>query len=422
MNAHLPDTNRKKVVIVGGGFAGLKLARKLANSKFHVILLDKNNFHQFQPLLYQVATGGLEPSAIAFPLRKVFHTSDVTLRVAYVKSVDIKNSFVETSIGRISYDHLVIATGTSTNFWGNESVEKHAMPMKTVGEALDIRNMILCNYEFALNIEDETEKQKYMNLVVVGGGPTGVEVSGAIAEMRRHVLPKDYPELDFKKMRICLVESSPRVLNGMSEEASEKATKYLLKLGVEVKTGVGVKEFDGDRVMLADGTSIPAKMVVWAAGVLGNKIEGFPVETVTKSGRLIVDRFNQVQGCENIYAIGDIAFMTEPDYPKGHPQVAQVAIQQAGLLAKNILRKAGNEKMAEFHYKDRGTMATIGRNLAVADLPNIKFYGFFAWVLWMLVHLMSLVGFKNRLLTLINWAWYYFTYDQALRLIIRHKK
>lgn len=422
MKANIIKTSQKRVVIVGGGFGGLKIARDLVKSDFQVVLLDKNNYHQFQPLFYQVATAGLEPSAISFPFRKIFQKAhNMHIRIAEVKKIDPGRNQLETSIGVVDYDYLVIAIGTDTNFFGNANMREKAIPMKSVSEALMLRNTILQNYEDALLTEDTRKRMGLMNIVVVGGGPTGVEISGTLAEMKKIVLPKDYPELDFKMMQVHLLEGSPKVLNGMSEAASRKAKEYLVQLGVDVRLNARVKDYDGTTVFLEDGTSIHTDTLVWAAGVTGNRIEGLDPAAIAKANRIKVDRFNRVEGYKNIFAIGDIAWMTEENYPNGHPQVAQVAIQEGKLLAKNLKAESEGKPVKAFHYKDLGSMATIGRNKAVADLPKFKFQGFFAWLVWMFVHLMSIVGIKNRLIIFINWVWNYVTYDQSLRLIIKPK-
>lgn len=423
MKANIKETNQKRIVIIGGGFGGLKLARELSDANYQVVLLDKNNYHQFQPLFYQVATAGLEPSAISFPFRKIFqNTKNIHIRIAEVLKINSEAQQISTNIGIINYDYLVLAIGTNTNFFGNADLMKHASPMKSVSEALALRNTILKNYESALLVDDLETRKGLLNMVIVGAGPTGVEVAGTLAEMKRFVLPKDYPELDFEMMQIHLLEGSSKVLNNMSEEASNKATEYLKQLGVQVSVNTRVKNYDGTNVYLADDTVIRANTLVWAAGVTGNTIEGLNATAMERANRIKVDRYNKVEGYSNIFAIGDIAFMQEPNFPNGHPQVAQVAIQQGNLLAKNFKRILQNKSLEEFKYKDLGSMATIGRNKAVADLPHIKLQGFFAWLIWMFVHLMSIVGLKNRVLIFINWAWNYITYDQSLRLIIEPKK
>lgn len=424
MIANIPEIKRKRVVIVGGGFGGLKLAHLLLNSDYQIVLVDKNNYHQFQPLFYQIATAGLEPSTISFPFRKIFQKqSNIHIRITGVSSVNLNDNSVETGIGKINYDYLVLAMGADTNFFGHDRIKEHSLPMKSLTEALGMRNRLLENYENALSITNKDEQQAFMNIVVVGGGPTGVEVSGTLAEMKNHILPRDYPELNFKTMQVSLIESSPKVLSTMSAAASKKAEQYLKKLGVKVLTKTSVKDYDGNKVSLSNGETLHSKNLVWAAGVTGNKIEGITDEVYIGNGRMKVDSFNKVQGFRNIFAIGDVACMIEEKkYPKGHPQVAQVAIQQAKRLASNLQNLANGKELQPFRYKDLGSLATVGKNLAVADLPFIKFQGFFAWIVWMSVHLMSIVGVKNRLFIFINWAWNYFTYDQSLRLIIRAKK
>lgn len=422
MKANLPETNQKRIVIIGGGFGGLKLARELSNKNYQVILIDKNNYHQFQPLFYQVATAGLEPSSISFPFRKIFQKSkNVLIRVAEIIRIHPDQNSLESNIGVINYDYLVIAIGADTNFFGNQRIMENAIPMKSVGEALALRNTILQNYEQAVLVENEEELTGLMTIVVVGGGPTGVEVSGTLAEMKNHVLPKDYPELDFKLMQVYLLEGSPKVLGAFSEKASEKAKEYLIKLGVNLKCNARVKDYDGKLVTLEDGTTIRSSTLVWAAGIIGNKLEGLNEKALGRGNRILVDRYNQVTGYKNVYAIGDVAYMTEEVYPNGHPQVAQVAIQQGDLLAKNFEAMLSNKPLKQFTYKDLGSMATIGRNKAVADLGKIRFQGFFAWMVWMFVHLMSIVGVKNKVLIFINWAWNYITFDQSLRLILKAK-
>jgi len=422
MKANIAETNKKRIVIVGGGFAGLQLARTLSDSNFQVVLIDKNNYHQFQPLFYQVATAGLEPSTISFPFRKIFQNKkNVHIRVAEVQRVDAANSQLETSIGIVHYHYLVIAIGADTNFFGNKRLMELSYPMKSVSEALTLRNRILENYEKALTETDREKRKTLMNIVVVGGGPTGVEVSGTLAEMKKTILPKDYPELDFKMMQVYLLEGSPKVLNVMSENASKKAHEYLTELGVNVFLNSRVKDYDGENVFLEGGKAIPTNTLVWAAGVTGNRLEGLDPSVIGRAGRILVDRQNKVKGSANIFAIGDIAYMTEEKFPDGHPQVAQVAIQQAKLLAKNFKNMEEKKELKEFSYKDLGSMATVGRNKAVADFPKWKFAGFFAWLIWMFIHLMSIVGGKNRLFAFINWAWSYVTFDQSLRLIMKPK-
>ena len=412
----------KKIVIIGAGFAGLRLARKLKNKNFEIWLIDKNNYHQFQPLFYQVATSGLEPSSIAFPLRKVFQgQKNIHVRCTEVMSINSGAKSISTGIGEITYDYLVIATGAGTNFFGNKLVEENALPMKSVSEALNLRNTILQNLEDAL-VASKDAKEALLNIVIVGGGPTGVEVSGALAEMKRNVLPKDYPELDFKAMNIYLVEAGPKTLGVMSEPASTKSQEYLTKLGVNVLTSTQVTSYDGTEVVFSNGNKIQTKNLIWAAGVKGNLIKGLPENCVAKGNRIKVNRFNEVEGLKDVFALGDIAFMVTEKYPNGHPQVATVANDQADVFYKNLLNFQSNQPLVQFEYSDKGSMATVGRNLAVVDLPFIKFQGFFAWLFWMFLHLMLILGVKNKLLVFINWMWKYFTFDQSLRLIIKPYK
>jgi NADH dehydrogenase len=420
MKANIPEFKEQRIVIIGGGFAGLKLLRKLSKKPYQLVLIDKNNYHQFQPLLYQVATAGIEPSAISFPFRKVFQSKkNVFIRNTEVTHIDPVQKKVCTHIGQINYDILVIAIGADTNMWGKDQFADLIYPMKSVSEALGLRNRLIENYEKALIIEDPDEREGLLNVAVVGGGPTGVELTGALAEMKRFILPKDYPEIDFQKMNIYLLEASGAVLNGMSESSSKNAYEFLVKLGVKVWLNARVEEYDGQYVTLDDGKNLRTNTLVWAAGVKGNNMKGLNTDVWTRGNRILVDSFNKVNGYDSIYAVGDIAFMTEENYPKGHPQVAQVAIQQANNLVTNLVNQTKGKPLKPFHYRNLGSMATVGRNLAVVDFPFIRLKGFFAWIIWMFVHLMSIVGVKNRILIFINWLWNYFTFDQSLRLIIR---
>jgi len=420
MPVNIPETAQKRAVIVGAGFAGLRLARKLYKHNFQVVLIDRNNYHQFQPLFYQVATSGLEPSSISFPLRKVFQKSEnVFIRIAEVNKIMSEKKQIDTTLGTVWYDYLVVATGATTNFFGMKSFETHSIPMKSVSEALFLRNTLLENFEKAVTIRDEEEVRRLLNIVVVGGGPTGVEVCGALAEMKKFVLPKDYPELDFNLMKITLVEANVHLLAGMTAEAGQKALDYLTGLGVEVKLRHKVEKYDGNTVELEDQEDLETRSLIWAAGVKGQMPDGIKKENVVRGNRIKVDAYNQVEGYENIFAIGDIACMETEDYPHGHPQVAQVALQQASCLAENLKKIQGKKELVPFNYRDKGSMATVGRNRAVVDLRHLRFAGFPAWLVWMFVHLMSIVGVKNRLVIFINWLWNYMTYDQSLRLIIR---
>lgn len=420
MKANIPETNKKRVVIVGAGFGGLALAQALKKGPFQVVLLDKNNYHQFQPLFYQVAMAGLEPSSIAFPLRKVFQSNqDIHIRVTEVLSVHPEEKKLMTGLGRVDYDYLVLGMGAGTNYFGMENIQKYAMPMKSVSEAIQLRNRILQNFEAALSTEDSRLQAALMSVVIVGGGPTGVEVAGTLAEMKKMILPKDYPELDFNLMKIYLFESSPAVLEVMSPDASSKAKEYLERLGVDVRVGERIHDFNGTVAYTNQGEEINTHNVVWAAGVLSNSLEGFSPEVYGRGRRMKVNTSNQVLGYPDIFAIGDMALMITEAYPNGHPQVAQPAIQQGILLAKNLRALHAGQPLKAFEYKDLGSMATVGRHLAVVDLPFWKFQGTFAWYVWMFVHLMAILGVKNKILIFINWLWSYITYDQSLRLIIR---
>jgi len=382
---NIPDTDKKRVVIIGGGFAGLKLLRKITGKGFQIVMIDKNNFHQFQPLLYQVATAGLEPSAISFPVRKILQKEkQIHFRIAEINEIHADKKEISTSIGRLKYDNLVMAIGANTNFFGQQNIERHALSMKTASDAILIRNTILENFEQALLESNQEKVNEYLNIILVGGGPTGVELAGALAEMKKFIFPKDYPELDLSRMRIIIYEASPKLLAAMSSQSSQRALKYLEKLGVEVHLSTRVEDYNGSCIKLSDGSTVPSKAVIWAAGIKANSINGLTAESF---GR-----------------------------------VAQVAIQQANFLADNLHRLKVKKTAKEFEYANRGSMATIGRNLAVADLPVIgKIKGFVAWVLWSFVHLFMIVGVKNRLSIFINWSWNYFTYDQSLRLLIKPK-
>ena len=416
-----------KVIIVGGGFGGLKLARKLNNKPgFEVLLIDKYNYHQFQPLFYQVATAGLDASNISFPLRKAFQKSkNVRIRITDLQQVIPSENKIVTGIGEEQYDVLVLAMGADTNFFGNQQLEEHAFPMKSTVEALQLRYKLVQNFEDALAAKNPEELQRLMNIVVVGGGPTGVELSGALAEMKNYVLPKDYPELDFSKMNIFLLEGTQKTLGHMSEKSSQQSRKYLEKLGVKVMTGLQVKGYDGKNVQLGDEQTIPSATVLWAAGIKGNIPDGIDKTIIARGNRIKVDRLGRVQGFQNVYAIGDLAYMETPVYPNAHPQVATVAIQQANLVGENLIKlKKGITGLKEYEYKDKGVRATVGRNLAVVDIPKPKlhFGGWFAWIIWMSLHLMLILGVKNRFFVFVNWLYNYVTYDQSLRLIFKEFK
>lgn len=407
----------KRIIIIGGGFGGLKLAESLNNTPFEILLIDKLNHHQFQPLFYQVATAGLESSSISFPFRGIFHHSkNVRIRYAEVLLVMPEENVVRTTIGDLHYDFLVVATGVTTNFFGNKNLETWTYPMKSTSEAINIRQHVLQNFEDAL-VADDADRAGLMNVVIVGGGPTGVELSGAFAEMKRHVFPKDYPELDFSKMNVMLLEGSGKTLGNMSEQSSSKSKQYLEELGVKVMVNTRVKDYDGKVVSLDDGSFIASNTVIWAAGIRGNVIDGIPPASIVRGNRLKVNRFNLVEGCQNIYAIGDIAFMTTEKYPQAHPQVANVALSQAKLLSKNFKRMLKSQPLAVYEYQDKGSMATIGKHKAVVDLSFLHFQGFFAWFVWMGLHLLLLMGMKNKIFVFVDWLISYFSNDSTLRLI-----
>lgn len=409
----------EKIIILGGGFAGLTLAKKLSKSNFEITLIDRFNYHQFQPLFYQVATGRIEPSSISFPLRKIFQKKkNIHIRITEVDGVDTRNQLVYTSIGAFEYDRLVVATGCTTNFFGNEEIAKNAFPMKSTTEALALRNHILANFEDALAAQPGIFED-LMNIVVVGAGPTGVELSGALAELKSNILPKDYPDMDFSELRIFLLEGSDFVLGPMSDKSHKKGKEYLEKLGVDVWLNALVASYDGQVVHLKDGRSIPTRNLIWAAGVSGNVPGGFDASAIQRRGnRLIVDRYNRVKGLVNVFCLGDLAYMETDQYPKGHPQVANVAINQAKNLAGNLKSNAPTHFWKPFVYKDPGSMATVGKRRAVVDLPSFSFQGKLAWFTWMFLHLMLILSVKNKLIIFINWAISYFTNDTTLRLIL----
>lgn len=418
-----PTLNPKgfpKIVIIGGGFGGIELAKRLKKEKVNVLMLDKHNYHTFQPLLYQVATGGLEADSIAYPLRKILNNQErFTFRMAEVKHIDPSKKKIYSNIGEIDYDYLVIATGSDTNYFGNKQIEQFAMPMKSIPEALNIRSMILQNLEEALITSNPIIKSSLLNYIIVGGGPTGVELAGALAELKKHVVPNDYPELNINDINVYLIEGGSKVLASMSENASLKAKQFLEGIGVQVLCNITVITYDGLLIKLSDGKELLTKNVLWAAGVKGTIPSGLNTEVITKSSRIKVNEFNQVEGYSDIYAIGDASVQISQDYPNGLPGVAPVAIQQGKALAKNLIRFIKKESLLPFKYNNQGSMATIGRNLAVVDLGKLHFQGTFAWFVWMFVHLMSLVGFRNKVITFVNWVWSYISFDRGTRLIIR---
>lgn len=420
--ANIPEAGTKKrIVIIGGGFAGLEIAKKIDKKNYQVILLDKNNYYQFQPLFYQVASAGLEPSSISYPLRKMFQKqSNFHFRMCEAKQVIPSENKLETTIGDIKYDYLAVATGCNTNYFGNESLKETTFALKTVSESLLLRNRILLSFEQAVDAKSEEELKDILTFVIVGGGATGVELAGALADMKKSILPKDYPEINFNKMTIHLVDASPRLLFAMSESASVKAAQTLKDRNVIIHQNISMKSYSDPVVELSDGTSLKSRNVIWVAGVKPNGLHGLE-ETAYNRGRLVVNEYNQVVGHDNIFAIGDTAILISESTPKGHPQVAQVAIQMAKRLAKNLNNKLKGQAPEKFVYSDRGSLATIGRNAAVADLGKFRFGGRVAWWLWLWVHILSIVGMRNRISVFIDWVWSYLNYDVSLRLLIRPK-
>ncbi len=410
-----------KVIIIGGGFGGIEVAKKLKNQPVEVLLLDKHNHHTFQPLLYQVATGSLEAPSVAFPLRKMFRKqNNLRFRIAEVSQINHSEKKVITDIGDFSYDYLVIATGATTNFFGNEDIEYYSLPMKNLKEAVNIRSFLLQNIEQALLQPTKAEQVPYLNFVVVGGGPTGVELSGAIAEIRNHILAVDYPELSKEDMQVYLVEGQDKVLSNLSPQASAKAELYLKELGVTLLLNKRVTGYNGEEIQFSDATPIPAKTVIWSAGVMGQFPGGIPEDLIQRGHRIKIEPTCLIPGMDRVFAIGDVAAMITEETPNGHPGVAPTAQQQGKFVAKQIVRMIENQPLEHFEYFDKGSMATIGRNKAVVDIGKIRFQGFFAWWVWMFVHLMSLIGFRNRLVTFINWMLSYVTFNGGVRLII-HK-
>lgn len=422
MSINIQRNQKKRVVIVGGGLGGLRLAEDLYGSGMQVVLIDKNNFHQFPPLIYQIASAGIDPSSISFPFRQIFRKrKDFYFRMAEARMVDTEKKILQTSIGKIDYDYLVLAAGATTNFFGNKNIEEWAIPMKTVPEAMGLRNALLSNFERALTCATEEERQELLNVVIVGGGATGVEIAGALAEMRRYVIPYDYPDMDSSLMHIYLIEAGDRLLAGLSQESSQKAYEFLKSMGVDIQFGKMVTDYRDHKVVMKDGTEIPTRTFLWVSGIRANAMPGIDESHLGRGFRFKVDEYNRILGVEDVFVIGDQCLQTsDAAYPNGHPQVAQVAIQQAKNLAKNlkrIVRGADSSELTAFRYKNLGSMATIGRNKAVVEIGKFRSQGFFAWVLWLVVHLRSILGVKNKMMVLLNWLWKYVSYNDSIRMI-----
>ena len=422
MSINIQRNQKKRVVIVGGGLGGLRLAEDLYGSGMQVVLIDKNNFHQFPPLIYQIASAGIDPSSISFPFRQIFRKrKDFYFRMAEARMVDTEKKILQTSIGKIDYDSLVLAAGATTNFFGNKNIEEWAIPMKTVPEAMGLRNALLSNLERALTCATEEERQELLNVVIVGGGATGVEIAGALAEMRRYVIPYDYPDMDSSLMHIYLIEAGDRLLAGLSQESSQKAYEFLKSMGVDIQFGKMVTDYRDHKVVMKDGTEIPTRTFLWVSGIRANAMPGIDESHMGRGFRFKVDEYNRIPGLNDVFAIGDQCLQTsDAAYPNGHPQVAQVAIQQAKNLAKNlklINQGADSSELTAFHYKNLGSMATIGRNKAVVEIGKFHSQGFFAWVLWLVVHLRSILGVKNKMMVLLNWLWKYVSYNDSIRMI-----
>lgn len=423
MSINIQRNQKKRVVIVGGGLGGLRLAEDLYGSGMQVVLIDKNNFHQFPPLIYQIASAGIDPSSISFPFRQIFRKrKDFYFRMAEARMVDTEKKILQTSIGKIDYDYLVLAAGATTNFFGNKNIEEWAIPMKTVPEAMGLRNALLSNFERALTCATEEERQELLNVVIVGGGATGVEIAGALSEMKHYIIPYDYPDMDSSLMHIYLIEAGDRLLAGMSQDSSKKAYDFLKSMGVDIQFGKMVTDYRDHKVIMKDGTEIPTRTFLWVSGIRANAMPGISEEHLGRGFRFKVDQFNRIPGLNDVFAIGDQCLQTtDPAYPNGHPQVAQVAIQQAKNLAKNIKRinegHADDNSLTPFKYNNLGSMATIGRNKAVVEIGKFHSQGFFAWILWLVVHLRSILGVKNKMMVLLNWLWKYVSYNDSIRMI-----
>ena len=422
MSINIQRNQKKRVVIVGGGLGGLRLAEDLYGADMQVVLIDKNNFHQFPPLIYQIASAGIDPSSISFPFRQIFRKrKDFFFRMAEARMVDTEKKILQTSIGKIDYDYLVLAAGATTNFFGNKNIEDWAMPMKTVPEAMGLRNALLSNLERALTCATEEERQELLNIVIVGGGATGVEIAGALSEMKHYVIPYDYPDMDSSLMHIYLIEAGDRLLAGMSQDSSKKAYDFLKGMGVDIQFGKMVTDYRDHKVIMKDGSEIPTRTFLWVSGIRANAMPGIDESHLGRGFRFKVDRYNRIDGLDGVFAIGDQCLQTTDEaYPNGHPQVAQVAIQQAKNLAKNLkLINDGKDEsvLTPFKYNNLGSMATIGRNKAVVEIGKLRSQGFFAWILWLVVHLRSILGVKNKMMVLLNWLWKYVSYNDSIRMI-----
>ncbi len=415
---------KHKIIIIGAGFGGITLAKTLRNKNVEILLIDQNNYHNFQPLMYQIATGGLEPYSIAYPVRRIFRNRDnIRFRMTKVKSVNTDAKKIKTSVGSFKYDYLIIATGSKSNFYDFDDIKNILFPLKSIPDALNMRSFIFQNLEKSLTKQSDESLEEILNIAIVGGGPAGIELAGALAEMKRYVIPKDFPDLDISKLSINLYQSAPKLLKTMSEEASQKALEYLKNLGINVCLNSRVTNYDGDKLSLGDGSSFPTDTLIWTAGVQGAPIKGLPKKAIVGGNRILVDSYNKVIHTDSIFAIGDVASNITEENPRGLPMLAPVAKQQGKLLAKNINRLINNKPISPFEYKNRGVMATIGRKKAVVDLPKWKTQGTFAWFLWMFVHIMSLVGFRNKFVAVFDWIANYLTYDRPLGLILRpHKR
>ena len=424
MSVNIPYSAKKRVVIVGGGFAGLTLARRLSGKNFQVILIDRNNYHQFPPLIYQIASAGLEVGSISFPFRKIFHgQKDFYLRKAEMQYILPDKKIIQTSIGQVKYDSLVLACGTTTNYYGNSHIEEEAIPMKTVSEAMGLRNALLDNFERAITCSSKQEEEELLNVVIVGGGASGVEIAGALSEMKRFILPYDYPEMNQRSMHIYLIEGGQRLLPVFSEKTSVYAKNYLEEMGVEVILGKMVTDYRNHSVVLSDGTEIPTRTFIWVSGVKAEKVGNLDSSLLGRGGRIKVDAFNRVEGLEDVFALGDQCLMTTDDAcPQGHPQLAQPAIQQAKRLAKNLIRSQHGKEMKPFKYTNLGTMATIGRNHAVTEIKKMKIYGFLAWFMWLMIHLRPILGVRNKISVMFNWFVNYMSYNQSYRIIVYARK